>query len=250
VSQRDDTRHDVWSVSRDEDLYWLDLSQFRTNPYFELLFSEDRFQRRLDRWEISLRAEATSNSLLIDKSAPNQVLLQAIRSMQIVHPPCKSLGIYCYEPGMLSQWGTHTLWRRLRRDDGIRIGDLVGVLQDGAPALLSSWLEHAEKLRERINDAHWIDDLWRLPGTSRFRVYLDSTDMSDEQPSEDSIRSMTRSREVGAVAAQLGYLSHITRMAYMSAEPFRATREGEWVPKELFEPMKSETERHPIDWNT
>jgi len=49
---------------------------------------------------------------------------------------------------------------------------------------------------------------------------------------------------------KMGYRHHITRVAYLASAPFRATREGEWIPKELFEPMKSETGRHPINWDT
>jgi hypothetical protein len=50
--------------------------------------------------------------------------------------------------------------------------------------------------------------------------------------------------------AKMGFGHHITRVAYMCAEPFRATREGDWLPEELFEPMQSTTGRSPINWDT
>ncbi|KAI4660923.1 uncharacterized protein J4E79_005491 [Alternaria viburni] len=250
VAQRGEPHIDVQSVTRDANLYWLDLSQFRINPYFEMLFSdEDRFKHHLGRWEISLRVEATSNSLLIDDSISNQLLVQAIKSMQIVHPPCKSLGIYYYDHGRFKIIGTHLLMRRLRREDGIRVIDLVRALSELAPALLSTWTRHAERLRDQIKDAHWIDDLWKVPGKPRFRICLDNTDMPDDYSPENLPRAAFVSRESAAVDVQLGMEAHITRQPYMFAEQFRGTREGEWLPKELFEPMKSETARHPIEWN-
>ena len=250
VAQRVDAYSRVLSVSRDADLYWLDLSQFRTNPYFELLFSEEtRFKHHLGRWEISLREEATSDSLLIDNSTSSQLLLQAVGSMQVVYPPCKSLGIYYFDHGELNPLGKHRLLRRLRRENGIRVMDLVRALHELAPVLLSTWMRHAELLRDQIKDAHWIDDLWKIPGTPRFRICLDSTDMSDDYSLENLPRPLFVSRELAAVDRQLGIDAHITRKVYMVAEQFKGTREGEWLPKELFEPMKSETDRHPIEWN-
>jgi hypothetical protein len=52
-----------------------------------------------------------------------------------------------------------------------------------------------------------------------------------------------------AAAATLGYGAHITRAAYLNAEPFRPTRQGIWISEDLSEPMKSETGRSPINWN-
>jgi hypothetical protein len=53
-----------------------------------------------------------------------------------------------------------------------------------------------------------------------------------------------------AAGARLGYEAHISRVAYMAAQPFRASREGAWILKELFELMESETGRAPINWDT
>ena len=250
VDQRGEPHTRIHSVSRDADLYWLDLSQFRINPYFKSLFSEEgRFEHHLGRWEISLREEATFNSLLVNNSTSNHLLLQAVGSMQIVYPPCKSLGIYHFGDGRFKIFGTHALLRRLRREDGIRVIDLVRALHELAPALLSTWMGHAEHLRDQIKDAHWIDDLWKIPGTPRFRICLDNTDMADDCSPESLPRVWMASRESSAMDRQLGMEAHITRQPYMFAEKFRRTREGEWLPRELFEPMKSETDRHPIEWN-
>jgi hypothetical protein len=52
-----------------------------------------------------------------------------------------------------------------------------------------------------------------------------------------------------ARVARMGHGVHITRVAYFAARPFRAEREGEWLPEELCEPMKSMTGRSPINWD-
>jgi hypothetical protein len=90
-----------------------------------------------------------------------------------------------------------------------------------------------------------------MPGTPRFRIHLDNTDMSNELPPSEPITSaeMWNAANTAAVAT-LGYSAHITRTAYMCAEPFRRSREREWVPDELIEPAKSTTGRHPINWDT
>ena len=248
VSQRDYCRDHVLSVSRDADLYWLDLSQFRINPYFESLFSDSCFRQHLGRWEINLRSEATFRTLLVDASASNALLLEAIKSMQVVYPPCKSLGVYHFDPGMLSWRGIYVFIRRLRRDDGIRIGDLVEALQEAVPIIHSTWMQRAEQLRERVKQGHWIDDFWKIPGTPRFRIHLDRCDMTDEYLPEKFPQEWWNAPEA-AVVEQFGSAAHITRDAYMCAGSFRAAREREWIPEELFEPMKSETERAPINWN-
>ncbi|KAI4642946.1 hypothetical protein J4E93_007015 [Alternaria ventricosa] len=249
VSQRDYSRIQVSSVSRDAELYWLDLSQFRINSYFESLFSDGCFRQHLGRWEISLRPRATSHTLLVDASASNALLLEAIKSMQIAYPPCKSLGIYHFDPGTLSWRGTYAFLRRLRREDGIRIGDLVEALQEAAPTMHSKWMQRAGQLREQVKQGHWIDDLWKIPGAPRFQIHLDRCDMTDEYSPKKFPQGWMNAPEEAAVLAQLGSAAHITRDAYICAGPFRAAREREWIPEELFEPMKSETERSPINWN-
>jgi len=73
--------------------------------------------------------------------------------------------------------------------------------------------------------------------------------MSDEMLRIKDTTTPTGGRDPESVASTfLGLQFHITRTAYMSAEPPRATTEGEWLPEELFEPMKTETGRSNVDW--
>jgi hypothetical protein len=130
--QRNEYYHDsTHSVSRDTDLYWLDLSQLQINPYLNLLFSdENRILHHLGRCEIRLRTRATLDTLVLDSLPSNSLLVEAIGTMQVTHPPCRSLGIYYYDNSGLAGRGTHPLLRRIRNDDGISVTEQLIVLQD------------------------------------------------------------------------------------------------------------------------
>jgi hypothetical protein len=217
-----------------------------------VVLRRNRILHRLGRWDMSLRPAATPHTLLLDASDSQISLVQAIGPMQVTYPPCRSLGIYYYEPSVVATWGIHALLKRVRRDDGIRIADLLEVLE-ATPELMSRWMVNAEELREMVKEAHWIDDLWKIPGTPRFRIYLDRADMSDEKVHADSCLSTDAaisSTAITAAEATLGYPAHTTRTAYMSAERFRRSREREWVSDDLIEPAESTTGRHPINFNT
>ena len=254
VGQRHGDYHDsIHTVSRTTDLYWLDLSQFQINPYFDLLFSEKgRMLHRLGRWEIGLRSNATSETLVLgDSSSSEKLLVQAVGSMHITNPPCRSLGIYCYDNCVFPTHGTHILLKRIRNNNGIRVAELLDALQSCAPQLLAKWVKCAEHLRKNVTETgHWVDNVWLIPGTPRFRIHLDSCDMSDEVPYANAVWTPEMARDAETlIGASLGYQAHITSTAYMSAEPPRATKEGEWLPEELFEPMKTECGRSNINWD-
>ncbi|KAI4924175.1 uncharacterized protein J4E92_007256 [Alternaria infectoria] len=253
IGQRSIDYHDnTFSVSRDTDLFWLDFTQLQINPYFDLLFSEKgRLLQRLGRWEISLRPDATPGHLVVGNSPSDMLLVHAIGSMHITNPPCRCVGIYCYDAVVFGACGgAPALLKRIRNNDGICVGELLDALEDCAPKLLGKWAENAEQLRNRVTEnGHWIDDVWRMPGTPRFRLHLDNYDMPDEMLRIKDTTTPTGGRDPESVASTfLGLQFHITRTAYMSAEPPRATTEGEWLPEELFEPMKTETGRSNVDW--
>lgn len=73
--------------------------------------------------------------------------------------------------------------------------------------------------------------------------------MEDERLPDKYPYSRIRSQDIPAGEARLDYPAHITRKAYLPADPFRATREAEWIVEELVEPTKNETERGPVNWN-
>ena len=253
VAQRHEDYHDhTRTVTRDTNLYWLDLSQFQINPYFDLLFSEkNRMLHHLGRWEIGLRSNATPQTLVLGKSLSEQLFIQAIGTMHVTSPPCRSLGIYRYDNCPYALRGTHILLERIRNDNGIQVAELLDALTTCAPEMLAKWVECAEHFRKRItDDGHWVDNVWLIPGTPRFRIHLDNCAMPDEVPDIGTVNTIQLANAAeAAFGASLGYQAHITRTAYMSAELPRATKEGEWLPEELFEPMKTNCGRSNINWD-
>ena len=242
---------------------WLDFSQFSTNPYFEQLFDKGRrIVQRLGRWEITLCPLSATGELITTKSGMVRSLQDAIGSMQVTYPPTKSLGIYHF--GYDGQGHHHSdkaLLARICKDDGIRIAELLEALEEVAPKVLSTWTMYAQHLHDiLIPTSHWIDDVWCMPGAPKVVIHLDNAAM----PSAHVDRQVRPHRHLPSLMGgerdffdagwlfqiRMGYRHHITRVAYLASAPFRATREAEWIPKELFEPMKSETGRHPINWDT
>ncbi|KAI4710739.1 hypothetical protein J4E89_004329 [Alternaria sp. Ai002NY15] len=239
-------------ISRETDIYWLDLSQFEVNPYLEALFAEEHQSKHLlGRWEICLRKAASSlETLLLNSSLSSKALLDAIGSMHVTHPPCRALGIYHHDFSRRTPCGSNALLTRVRNDHGIRVDEFMDALQNSLPAIRDTWLMNADQLVEEIQQAHWIDDIWTIPGVPTIRVYLDNVDMLDERnvinpvPSSDEFLAYYHAR--GRV---LGLSSHITRAAQMDAEPFRRSREKAWISEDLIEPAESTTGRHPINWH-
>ncbi|KAI4909410.1 hypothetical protein J4E90_008107 [Alternaria incomplexa] len=139
---------------------------------------------------------------------------------------------------------------KVSNDHGIRVDEFMGALQNSLPAIRDTWLMNADRLVEEIQQAHWIDDIWTIPGAPTIRVYLDNVDMLDERnvinlvPSSDEFLAYHHAR-----ARVLGLSSHITRAAQMDAEPFRRSREKAWISEDLIEPAESTTGRHPINWH-
>jgi hypothetical protein len=90
IEQRHEEIHDgVTSVlSRDTDVFWLDLSQVLINPYVDHLFTKDsRMKHRLGRWEITLRPSVTSKGLLLEQKSALDCLHGTIGTMLATYPP-------------------------------------------------------------------------------------------------------------------------------------------------------------------
>ena len=252
-SQRDDAFRTTYSVSRETDIYWLDLSQLEINPYLEALFAEEhQSKHRLGRWEICLRKAASSpQTLLLNSFLSSKALLNAIGSMHVTSPPCRALGIYHNDIWETHMNGSNTLLTRIRNDQGVRISELLEALRQVAPIVLEAWFKSTEWLVKEIPQAHWIDNLWRVSGAPTVRIFLDNVDMSDDVHTINSSASL---EELDAWRAAsplvLGLSSHITRAAQMNAEPLRRTREKEWISEDLIEPAESTTGRYHINWNS
>jgi hypothetical protein len=214
---------------------WLDLSQFRLNPYLSIAFG-DRMAVRRGRCEIALRPSKLHP--IHGTSRLPASFLAFIGNMLVCQPPCKTLGLYHYCPRQSEVYLYDSedsedrsqsflkLLLRIHDDQGIRVEQLLTALNHSCPAVLESWLEQAEELKSHIPGTHWIDDIWGLPGAPKIFIYLDNSQMKDG----------------------VNKNWHITREAYVSANGFREEREREWVPKELIEPSESTTGRSPINW--
>jgi hypothetical protein len=226
---------------------WLDLSQVQINPYFEHLFTRDgRIQHHLGGWEITLRTSL--NAQVLDRTPDIQLLLESVGSMHVTYPPCKTLGIYHTATDTEeSRPGFNKLLSRVHNEDGILIKELIDALEGCAPTVVASWKRDVEEFHRYVAEMHWIDDIWTLPAVPTISVFMDSYEMPDGEFDFDAIEdsSGTAAAQTAAVA-RMGCGAQITRVAYMSARHFRASREGAWIPKELFEPMESEAGRAPI----
>jgi len=253
LGQRGDAFRMTYSVSRETDIYWLDLSQLEINPYLEALFAEEhQSKHRLGRWEICLRKAANSpQTLLLNSFLSSKALLDAIGSMHVTSPPCRALGIYHDDFWKMHGNGRNTLLTRIRNDQGVRISELLEALQRIAPIVLEAWFKSTEWLVKEIPQAHWIDNLWRTSGASTIRIYLDNVGMSDDVHMINSSPSLEEfDAWETANPLVLGLSSHITRAAQMNAEPLRRTREKEWISEDLIEPAESTTGRYHINWNS
>jgi hypothetical protein len=242
------------STSRDTDVFWLDLSQVQINSYFNQLFAlHDRIQHRLGRWEVTLSLSHALSVDILDRTPTIDLLLDLIGSMHVTNPPCKTLGIYHVDGGFEPYPSYNKLVHRVHNDSGIRIAELVSALKGCTSTVVSSWKLRVEELRTRVTRSHWIDDIWTVPAAPTIVICMDNHEMPDDEVDYDSITG-SRYPQYGdqrrAAATRMGYGAHITRVPYLAARPFRASREGEWIPKELFEPLKSETGRSPINYDT
>ncbi|KAF2830699.1 hypothetical protein CC86DRAFT_316215 [Ophiobolus disseminans] len=231
----------IRSVSRDTEVVWLDLSQFEINPYLDFLFAKDeRIKHRWGRWELDLRASTTRRHLLVEHNRTTDAFIRSIGSMHVTNPAIRCLGLYHNAMSQGGYPGNKKLLLRLRNDEGIRVAELLDAMESVAPTVLETWRSSTQFLLDhRLKNAHWIDNIWFLPGVPRLSLHLDHTDMSDEVIDYDG---MTTFHGVDVADAQarrkMGFRHHITR------------REGEWLPEELFVPMESTTSRSPINWDT
>jgi hypothetical protein len=56
----------------------------------------------------------------------------------------------------------------VRNADGIKAHELLRALRTSVDQLRGTWAVQAQRLRDRIPEAHWLDDVWGYPGVPRF----------------------------------------------------------------------------------
>jgi hypothetical protein len=171
-------------------------------------------------------------------------------------------GDYSFE-GRSDIISTVKLLSRVRNDEGVRIEQVLAALEEHAATVLESWIGRAEKLANHANHGHWQEDIWQVPGTPRFTLLLDSTEMGDG--------GMDDYAEAAQITEYLDAIGldhqgpwdmeswvlmtkmlhgHITRHCHLFADGWQRERQEKWLPEaSLEEPMVSSI-AHPINWDT
>ena len=253
-------------TSRNPDRYWLDFSQFDLNPHFTALFPS-RLSCVSGRIEIGLRQCNSHETAHVLDPLFSRGLTDFLGSMFLTQPPCQVVGIYHCANTTLGYRGYREhcetskkeLLVRLRNDEGVKVGQVLAALIKYAPRVLSAWLAQAASLKAKVSSGHWQEDIWRVPGSPRFVMLLDSKTMrqdwvNDRAHQERVLRAAylepsTEAHEaVEAISMPLSVCGHVTRPQYLIADAFREDRQTEWVPKELIEPASSSI-RHPVNWD-
>ena len=212
--------------------YWFDFSQLHINPYFASLFGPSLRMPR-GRIEIALPPSLNYDNLFPSCTTMQDTLFGLIGEMSITQPPCKTVGVYCYDRSQAKNNRNAALHflGGLHNKKGMSISKLMNTLLTFTARLYSSWTEQAKKLQQEVSISHWIDDIWELPGRPTFILLLGHAD--------------ARYGKETIVDGRF----HRSRHAYMSAWNAREEREGKWVPRELMEPAKTETCRSNINWD-
>ncbi|KAF2107207.1 hypothetical protein BDV96DRAFT_307773 [Lophiotrema nucula] len=244
----------VWPGSRDQfdgNLYWLDFSQFRINPYFEALL-DNLGRTTRGRYEISLSTTESPHILFGSTATQRQGLLQYIGDMYLTQPPCTVVGLYHSRDNRFEDNDVRAadirLIRRIHNPEGIRVGQILSALAHSVPEVLSNWRSRVDELEERVSNGHWTEDFWNVPNSPSITLLLDNVSMLSDSTDDRDWRHLVDNDEVGDLPDPPSLCAHVTRPAYLISTPFRDKRQEEWMPREMFEPMKSEI-RGPINWN-
>jgi hypothetical protein len=182
----------------------------------------------------------------LEHGSATTALVQMISLMCVTNPPVKCLGIYHHVRRADSDGENKKLLARIRNDGCVRVSQVLDALHRVAPTILETWQSRASELLDSTGDAHWIDDVWTIPGYPRILIHLDHIDMQDAEVNSDAPwGEMTDAKN-----QRQGLAFHASRQAYMVAESTRRERESEWLPEEPLESMKSTTDRAEINWET
>ncbi|KAF2117472.1 hypothetical protein BDV96DRAFT_644886 [Lophiotrema nucula] len=199
--------------SRHPNVYWLDFSQCIFNAYF-LALLDDQSRIVLGRLGITQRPTAESFSdFLFEPSKLSNGIYDLIASMYLTQPPCKTIGLYCYE----NNYGQSRLLKPIHNDNGIRVGEIVHALRIHSFTLRILWLEEARRLKEQFATSHWRDNIWHLLGRPKFYIMLDNS-------------------SIGNILMDDYGHGHITRTWYLSADESRIKRQMDWMPENLLLP--------------
>lgn len=118
---------------------WLDLTQFKINPYFVALFA-DRLSIVNGFYQISLEDIKTIRNGLTNYHIVPKSALKSIESQFVTQPTTKCMRIRKWVPGFLSgRPGGCSMLRGIHKERGIQTGDLVTALEESVARAIANW---------------------------------------------------------------------------------------------------------------
>ena len=160
---------------------WMDLSQFRVNPYFVELFG-DCFRSTESSYTIIIKPHILEYLEQLE-TVKGTVREQLVHDMYLTQPPCKVLRTYAvrrFSDGLQMIGQVH-------QTNGVRIRDLLHMLQVDRKfsRAIDQWRTRSEYLRKAIAD-HTPDvfslsdeeKLWACPGFPKLVIFFEAL----EQP--------------------------------------------------------------------
>ncbi|KAI4939881.1 uncharacterized protein J4E92_001167 [Alternaria infectoria] len=160
---------------------WMDLSQFRVNPYFVELFG-NCFRSTESSYTIIIKPHILEYLEQLE-TVKGTVREQLVHGMYLTQPPCKVLRTYAVS--MFSD-GLQMIGQ-VHQTNGVRIGDLLHMLQVDRKfsKAIDQWRTRSENLRKAIAD-HTPDvfsfsdeeKLWACPGFPKLVILFEAL----EQP--------------------------------------------------------------------
>jgi len=160
-----------------EEPRWLDLSQLEVNPYFVDLFG-DCFQPFQGNYTITIKPRIHDylKDLSSSKIGPSRE--QLIHSMFLSRPPCKVLRIRAI--GKIHE--EMQVLGIVSKEDGVRVGDLLLLLQQHFSTATELWQARSRSLREEVS-GHTTPfrmlEAWNCPGFPKLAIFLEGMAQSD-----------------------------------------------------------------------
>ncbi|KAJ4344839.1 uncharacterized protein N0V89_012583 [Didymosphaeria variabile] len=188
---------------------WVDVTQFRLNPYFANLF-QDAFETINGLYEISLQPPCPTDSGSTWDSLP-PAAMNYLATQFLTQPPVISLNVSTWIPMMNKprvRKALHII--NVRNEDGIRVSELIAAMKAASGLAVEHWKHWARLLRVAVQNGHPKQDFWIVDGRPKLLVSVDP--FSSEELSETSLHYLT----------------------CMHALPGRDKRQEEWIPRGLW----------------
>ncbi|KAF2117056.1 hypothetical protein BDV96DRAFT_598001 [Lophiotrema nucula] len=210
---------------------WLDFSQFNVNPYLPGIFSGG-MRERLGSLEITLSPTASGHPLLKEQSILSP-LLEPLLSTYITQPPCRTIGLFTWEP-LLEMYGHSQLsfLTHLHDKDGIRTITLLNALDQVTNLVIERWVGYAKQLRQWISGGHWKYDVWTVPGAPKIVILLSNDEILSRNY---EIPPNAREDEDPAYTHQSQWIQTVNR------EP-RLERQREWMSDDTMKPPRPQVQ--------